>query len=505
MDAEYLKKTVGPALTQAMTSMIVEQPRDAVEYVGNYLLAYVDREEGKEAQSEKYKKCELVFKQQEAAEAAKVAATAEAEATKSLPGEDVLIAELEASKDIVELYPQVLEMIRKGSGATSVYLGIKDQAADTGAAMITFTHGTPGSDMEGMVLKGKATEDEEGPEEGVSFRIFKAIEKEPAPEGDGEADAEGGAVPAAPAGPEYPPYLLIPNVVREKSIKFFGIPKLGSYAVLAVRYLTCLHEDGIKMTEAEEGEGAMYPNTIPRTLVVGMHTMGQHGREFVESELVFAKKLVDALSAALQTADKSYFTAEVDRRQAAASSNEQYAKIVNDLKADADAKEGEIPEDMVEEDKALKRAEIQFQTAAIILSEIKKELLSIGDYRMPPKSEPVRVMSSLLYCLGYPKASFVEPATGKVNWEKMRSLISQDLVDKAVSFNPSEEGVSVPVDVVDPLLADISYDSLAAQTMNAHAAIFYAVQHYAARARELFSQASEKRTREAAAAEAEAE
>ena len=84
------------------------------------MLAYVDREEGKEAQTEKYKKCELIFKQQEAAaaEAANAAAMAEAEAAKSVPGEDVLIAELEASKDIVELYPQVLEMIRKGSGAT---------------------------------------------------------------------------------------------------------------------------------------------------------------------------------------------------------------------------------------------------------------------------------------------------------------------------------------------------------------------------------------------------
>jgi len=232
---------------------------------------------------------------------------------------------------------------------------------------------------------------------------------------------------------------------------------------------------------------------------------GQHGREFAETELVFAKKLADALSTALQAADKSYFTAEVDRRQAAASSNEQYTKVVNDLKAEADAKEGEIPEDMAEEDKALKRAEIQFQTAGNILGEVRKELLAIGNYRMPPKSEPVRVMSSLLYSLGYPKGSFVEPATGKVNWEKMRSLISQDLIDKAVAFNPSDVAASVPVDIVDPLLADISYDSLVAQTMNAHAAIFYAVQHYAARARDLFTQASDKRAREAAAAAAEAE
>tara|TARA_B110000971_G_C19702738_1_gene360582 strand:+ start:180 stop:311 length:132 start_codon:yes stop_codon:yes gene_type:complete len=30
-DAEYLKQSVGPAMTQAMASLVVEQPEDAVE------------------------------------------------------------------------------------------------------------------------------------------------------------------------------------------------------------------------------------------------------------------------------------------------------------------------------------------------------------------------------------------------------------------------------------------------------------------------------------------
>lgn len=31
MDSEYLKSTVGPAMTSAMASLVVEQPNDAVE------------------------------------------------------------------------------------------------------------------------------------------------------------------------------------------------------------------------------------------------------------------------------------------------------------------------------------------------------------------------------------------------------------------------------------------------------------------------------------------
>ena len=31
MDAEYLKRTVGPALTKALTAMVTDQPKDSVE------------------------------------------------------------------------------------------------------------------------------------------------------------------------------------------------------------------------------------------------------------------------------------------------------------------------------------------------------------------------------------------------------------------------------------------------------------------------------------------
>lgn len=43
MDAQYLKKNVNDALSEALTSMAVALPEDGVEYVGNYLLQYVER------------------------------------------------------------------------------------------------------------------------------------------------------------------------------------------------------------------------------------------------------------------------------------------------------------------------------------------------------------------------------------------------------------------------------------------------------------------------------
>ena len=44
MDVEYLKENVGTVLTKALVKVAVEQPEDAVDFVGNFLLNYVANE-----------------------------------------------------------------------------------------------------------------------------------------------------------------------------------------------------------------------------------------------------------------------------------------------------------------------------------------------------------------------------------------------------------------------------------------------------------------------------
>lgn len=43
MDAKYLSDNVNFALTEALSSMAVALPEDGVEYVGQYLLQFVER------------------------------------------------------------------------------------------------------------------------------------------------------------------------------------------------------------------------------------------------------------------------------------------------------------------------------------------------------------------------------------------------------------------------------------------------------------------------------
>ena len=48
MDAAYLKENVFGALSEALVSMAVELPDDKVEYLGKYLIKYVERKKCKE-------------------------------------------------------------------------------------------------------------------------------------------------------------------------------------------------------------------------------------------------------------------------------------------------------------------------------------------------------------------------------------------------------------------------------------------------------------------------
>ena len=43
MDAQYVKNNVNTALVEALTSMAVTQPDDPIEFLGKYLMHWVER------------------------------------------------------------------------------------------------------------------------------------------------------------------------------------------------------------------------------------------------------------------------------------------------------------------------------------------------------------------------------------------------------------------------------------------------------------------------------
>ena len=85
-ETAYLQENVGEALKMALAAMVVDQPDDAVEFIGTYLVNHATKHEREEARAKKYAALAESIAVSDAA-AAEVAAAAEARRTASDPTE----------------------------------------------------------------------------------------------------------------------------------------------------------------------------------------------------------------------------------------------------------------------------------------------------------------------------------------------------------------------------------------------------------------------------------
>ena len=53
-ETAYLQENVGEALKMALAAMVVDQPDDAVEFIGTYLVNHATKHEREEARAKKY-------------------------------------------------------------------------------------------------------------------------------------------------------------------------------------------------------------------------------------------------------------------------------------------------------------------------------------------------------------------------------------------------------------------------------------------------------------------
>ena len=483
-DADYLKATVGPALVQAMTSMVVTQPPDAVDYLGNYLLAYVEREEGKAKQAARFKELDVAVAElnQKEAEAA-AAEAARLEALKPGAEELALKEELATSTEIAPLYARVLEFAKAQTGATAVYIG-KKEPGEGDVPVISFLAATDGCDMEGKSLKGKPEGDEEAAVEGVTFGLFDKRTDLPEEEEAPAEPEEGAVAEAKPKIDPYPTELFVSNVIREGNMKFFGIPMLGSYLTVPVKFSHLLHAEGVlELTEEEikaeadakaaaaaaleaaaleageeppapvepdpeeEARPQVKQNPLPGTLCLCMHTMGQ-AREFTESEKAKAKEWAGVLSAALQTAENKlwdgHVTSMADRASNEKVAADDVAQETTTQQAKKDGAVAALEEAEGSPERALKEKQIALTSTVEILTHIKESVSGLGQLRLAPKPEAIKLLHAAFLLVGTAPEAFLGFATKKVEWEKMRELISETLVKAIETCDPAAEGALTP-------------------------------------------------------------
>jgi hypothetical protein len=280
MDAAYLKKNVMEALTEALTSMAVKIPDDNIEYIGKYLLKYVERKKAQEEAKAKLQTVEdnLAEFTVAQAQATKVEDEKKYEqtmfTTKYRRFLDSLSFDYATKQQAMDA---VSDFIENSLDIPAAYIAVKKVAGES-ETLNYISAGPSQQHVKGKKLAKPSAEegDEAPPRQGISFEAFKLPEVPE--EEEATEEPEEGAPPVVKVPPKAQP-LIVDNAMREKRCKFFGIPRLGAYAAVPFSYPTIDHEEGCVMGTAEEGSDAPADyafNSKPAEFIIGIDTVGKY-------------------------------------------------------------------------------------------------------------------------------------------------------------------------------------------------------------------------------------
>lgn len=463
-------------------------PLPLEQYLGTYLLSYVKAMEAEALKVASVERLTSLEASLAASEAASAASTAAASAKKK---------QLQAESDSLELslsetavppsgIDAVLSLLQVRTGATGAYFGRRETDSQ-GSSQIQYTNSTQ-EFMVGAVLKGGA-EGEEESFEGVTWPLFASSEVE-----ETTVDAEGEETTVTRT--VFPEDVVVENVVRNGGVKCFGLPKLGAYLAVPVRFNSCLWEGGVEDAEpapeveaVEGGEGeeaseeaeaeaeakakevaAPPPREFDKfqpvyrqmECVIGLDTVGQGVGRLLDPEskdlarewggkLAGAKAKAE-LQAWKETVEKlqEWGQGEVDqstaKEQGAAKLAEQVAQLseaVAGAGAGAGAAEGEEAANataMSEDVKALRESELRTASALELLGGTKAQLLAVGGFAIPPRNESTKVLGAAMALIGTSEGDYVDVKTGKIDWGKLRMLVGEDFYAKVEALDVASVG-----------------------------------------------------------------
>lgn len=260
MDAEYLKQNVGDILANGLTAVVLNQPEDSVDFLGRWLLNFVQNKRSSEAAA----KAEATQAEIDAKAAAAAKAKADAEAQAKAATEQAMadkIKELEeflaAASTLDGLQETYLDKLSKITATPSMYIGQKKSAAGAGGGgegeegegaptdELKYVAATPSHEF----LLGKCLPGDKG----VTFQIFAEQAAEGGEEGGEEGEEGEEKKEAAPV--ETNPSVYVPNVMMGEGadkMHFWQLPNTGSYMSIKVAYESCVNDATFDFVEENE-------------------------------------------------------------------------------------------------------------------------------------------------------------------------------------------------------------------------------------------------------------
>lgn len=250
MDNSYLKKNVLPALTEALTAMAVQAPDDRVEFVGKYLISYVERKLAQEKKKHEAGTMETQLSEFVVAEQINQDEKdlEQAPIKQKTSRYESFLGSIQGYSSKQDAFDAVAKFLETQLEIPAAYVAVRQTIGESVDVLKYIAKGDNDPLVLGKKLNKPAADDsEEAPErQGVSFEAFKVPE---VPESDEPPPEEGEEV--APKGPPPLVPLSVINVMRDKRVKFFGIPKLGAYLAVPFTYPTIDHDAAITYTPAD--------------------------------------------------------------------------------------------------------------------------------------------------------------------------------------------------------------------------------------------------------------
>ena len=208
-------------------------------------------------------------------------------------------------------------------------------------------------------------------------------------------------------------------------IKILGAPSVTKrfswlrFFFIVNRYKSCLHSDSIINNKSEdENVDESSPKFLDCEMLLGLHTMGQAGRQFTKSEIALAQKVAIALAAALGRSEKRIWDEEVAKILSESENVNSMTEKIEKAKVDAQSAMNEevagLAEDLPEDEKNMKASLASFASAVKVLKSVQSEVAALGSKRLPLKLDFVRILTAFLFTLGFSKEDFIDSATKKV-------------------------------------------------------------------------------------------
>eukprot|EP00696_Hemimastix_kukwesjijk_P008638 gnl/Hemi2/20922_TR6932_c0_g2_i1.p1 gnl/Hemi2/20922_TR6932_c0_g2~~gnl/Hemi2/20922_TR6932_c0_g2_i1.p1 ORF type:complete len:582 (-),score=222.34 gnl/Hemi2/20922_TR6932_c0_g2_i1:96-1841(-) len=466
MDTVYLKEQVGAPLSFAMAAMAIKKPSDPVDFIGRWLLKYVENQTKDEVIQNQIeqrvadaiaalkKKEEEEVKAQEKALAAQKAAE-----PKKLEDTDTqnLNAALDAAHEHQALFMAVLALIKDKTKANSAYLALSEEHDD--AVQLKYICAVPES--ANKVMRGKVCGRQRIP---VTFRALQERRIPKAATGEPGADGQ----PALPASPPKSPTkgdiseddddtgsvsshnsddsetsetpshrgkkkkheeedeisgdydvergrtVHVEDVFKEKAIYYFGIPKPGAYLCVPIR---------------DQANSAIKG-------IVGLDTLGQN-RAFTKEEI----QIVEFVS--------SQIAAHSDRinREIEAKIQAENAALLAKYEANRDNKEKLIEMEIAEmissgieytleeqrtQEVAVKRLHQVGQELTVLVETEKTKIEELCNAKSVPDAV-FNVVRAIFTLINHPQLENIK------YWAHAKAFITEDLITALVNFKNEDK------------------------------------------------------------------